>query len=143
LGVLRGDGIILFVPFGDVEMTEPLREYMANLNPFHDQTQGFTFDIARDFDVEIRDEPIYGKNERGETVASPGRRIGVFLLDGFGGVHTGGRSTRYTVRRKEEGHELRWINGLSYIPYPVKLPYFGVDVTQDLEIAPPLPAPQP
>ncbi len=143
LGVLRGDGIILFVPFGDVEMTEPLREYMANLNPFHDQTQGFTFDIARDFDVEIRDEPIYGKNERGETVASPGRKIGVFLLDGFGGVHTGGRSTRYTVRRKEEGHELRWINGLSYIPYPVKLPYFGVDVTQDLEIAPPLPAPQP
>ncbi len=142
LGVMRGDGIILFVPFDDVEMTEPLRDYIASLNPFHGGAQGFSFDIARDFDVEIRDEPIYGKNERGETVASPGRRIGLILLDGFGGVHTGGRSTRYTVRRKEEGRDLRWINGLTYIPYPINLPYFGVDVTQDLEIVPPMPTPQ-
>jgi len=136
LGVLRGDGIIVFVLFTDVEPTEALQEYLNSLNPFQDRTRGFSFDIARDFEVEISDEPIYGKNEWGQTVASPGRRIGIFLLDGFGGIHSGGRSTRYTVRRKEESHDLRWINGLTYIPYPIQTPYFGVDVTQDLEIAP-------
>ena len=138
LGVLRGDGLIFFVPFLDTKMTPDLEAYIRFLNPFGQLPSGFSFDIARGFEVEISDNPIYGKNERGETVASKGRRIGIFLFDGFGGVHTGGRSTRYSPAFGYTGDDTRIINGIPTVPFPVNVPYFGVDVMKALAIAPPV-----
>ncbi|MEW6236286.1 MAG: hypothetical protein AB1656_12945 [Candidatus Omnitrophota bacterium] len=139
LGVLGGDGFIRFVPFADVEYTAAIRDYIVQfLNPFKPETGGFPFDIARNFEVEISDNPIYGLNNRGATIASKGRRVGIFMIDGFGGVHTGGRSTRYAPAYGVSGKDSRTINGQQAIPYPVNVPYFGVDYTKDLEISPPV-----
>ena len=136
LGVLRGDGLIFFAPFEDVDVTDDIEEYMLYLNPFSQLSQGFSFDIARGFDVEISDYPIYGLNEHGENIKTSNRRIGVFMLDGFGGVHTGGRSTRYIPAFGVSGDEQRMIDGVFYVPYPANIPYFGVDIVKDMEIAP-------
>lgn len=136
LGVLRGDGILLLVPFEDVPWTPELASYQQFLNPLGSTASGFSFDIARGFEVEISDTPLYGKNEKGETVATQGRRVGIFMVDGFGGIHTGGRSTRYAPAFGATGGDMRVIDGHHAVPYPVTIPYFGVDAIRDLEIAP-------
>ncbi len=136
LGVLDGEGMISFVPFEDVSLTPELEEYIQFLNPFGRLPRGFTFDISRGFEVEISDEPIYGKNERGETITSRNRRVGIFMFDGFGGIHTGGRSTRFAPIFGAIGDDTRIINGYPAVPFMVSIPYFGADITRDLEIAP-------
>ncbi len=136
LGVLRGDGILFLALFEDVLWTPELQSYQQFLNPFGSAARGFSFDIARDFETEISDTPLYGKNEKGETVATQGRRVGIFMVDGFGGVHTGGRSTRFAPAFGVTGEDTRVIEGHYAVPYPVTIPYFGVDAIRDLEISP-------
>ena len=136
LGALRGDGLIFFAPFEDVETSDEIRDYIQWMNPFGALDRGFTFDIARGFELEIGDAPLYGKNPAGETVATSGRRVGVIMADGFGGLHTGGRSTRYVPAFGLTGPDIRTINGYTAIPYPLNIPYFGVDVIKDIEISP-------
>lgn len=136
LGILRGDGIIFLVPFEDIEMTPAIQSYIQSLNPFGRLPSGFSIDLARSFAVEISDSPLYGKDSQGNTISTTGRRIGIFLVDGFGGIHTGGRSTRYTTAYGASGTDIRIINGFPAVPLPVNIPYFGEDVIRDLEIAP-------
>lgn len=138
LGVLRGDGWIYFAPFTTIEQPENGAAWAASLNPFDEYGSGFSWDIARDFEVEISDAPIYGLNEQGETIATNGRRVGILMADGYGGIHTGGRSTRYLAGVGIPGDDIRLIDGNPSVPVPVLIPYFGVDLLQDLEIAPPL-----
>ncbi len=138
LGVLSGDGIIHFVPFSDVNYTVEIHEMIKQLNPFGMLSGGFPFDIARDFDVEISDIPLYGLNEGGKTVSTNGRRVGIFMLDGFGGLHTGGRSTRYAPLFGVNGEDTRIIDGEITTPFPLNIPYFGLDFAQDIEISPAL-----
>lgn len=136
---LRGDGLLFFAPFAQVEITETITNHFNSLYPFQPANGGFTFDIARGIEIEISDQPLYGLNARGETTITQGRRVGIFMIDGFGGVHTGGRSTRYSFSNNiETGSEIRIINGERVKPFPVNLPYFGVDVTRDIEIAFPI-----
>ncbi len=136
LGVLSGDGLIRFVPFQGIELTPELKRYIDSLNPFGGLPNGFSFDIARDFDVEISDIPLFGLNEQGETVATTGRRVGIFMFDGYGGIHTGGRSSRYAAAFGVMGNDIRSIEGFLAIPYPVIIPYTNVDSTRDVELAP-------
>ncbi|MBN2328400.1 MAG: hypothetical protein JXR73_14740 [Candidatus Omnitrophica bacterium] len=136
LSVLRGDGILFFAPFLDVELTDEIQSYIQSLNPFGLQSYGFGFDIARDFEIEISDSPLYGVDEQGETITVTGRRIGLFIMDGFGGIHAGGQSTRYIPMYGVSGVGLRVIQGIPAAPMPVNIPYFGVDVVKDLEITP-------
>ncbi|MGC9327662.1 MAG: hypothetical protein ACP5I1_08505, partial [Candidatus Hinthialibacter sp.] len=136
LSILRGDGILFFALFLEVELTDEIQAYLHSLNPFGLQSYGFGFDIARDFEVEVSDSPLYGINEQGETIAVTGRRIGLFLVDGFGGLHVGGRTTRYTSFYGLPGGGLRMIPEIPAAPMPLHIPYLGVDVVKDIEITP-------
>ena len=137
LGIMRGDGIISFVPFADVEYTDEVEEYINSLFPFGKAQTGFSMDIARDFELEISETPIYGLDESGRTVPTSGRRVGIFLFDGFGGIHTGGQSTRYAPAYGDTtSDDIRIIDGFPAVPFPVNIPYYGTDSTRDVELAP-------
>ncbi len=135
LGVLNGSGMIHFIPFEGIEENQEMEDYIDFLNPFK-ATNGFSFDIARDFEVEISDIPIFGLNEQGGTVASTSRRVGIFMFDGYGGIHTGGRSTRFSPAFGISGEDSRIIEGFVSVPYPVTIPYFNTDFTRDVELSP-------
>jgi hypothetical protein len=136
LGILRYDGIILFVPFDGFVINDEVERYIDSLNPFGEDGIGFSFDIARDFDVEISDSPLLGLDDNGNTTFTTYRRIGIFLLDGFGGIHTGGHSTRYVPGIGMDGEDIRIVDGRSFIPLPASIPYLGIDVVRDIELAP-------
>ncbi len=138
LSVLRGDGIVYFVPFSGLEVTDDLLAHVRFITPFNKLEGGFPFDIARDLEVEVSANPAYGLDEEGNTVpVSEGNRVGMFLLDGFGGAHTGGEATRYAPAFLEDGrYQIPYGEDDTYsaFPYPISPPYFGADVTVDLEL---------
>jgi len=138
LGALSGDGLIHFIPFETTTVDEELEDFLNGLSPFGLLNQGFGIDIARGFEVEISDNSIYGLNNKGETVPTSGRRIGIIMFDGFGGIHTGGRSTRFIPLFGVESQDIRVIDGFRASVFPITIPYFGIDVTVDLEISPQL-----
>ncbi|MBN2328740.1 MAG: hypothetical protein JXR73_16480 [Candidatus Omnitrophica bacterium] len=144
LGVLMGDGLISFAPFADVEVTDEINEYIQYLNPFGNLDTGFPIDIARDFEISISDDPVYGIDENGATVERNGRRIGIMMFDGFGGTHTGGKATRFAPAFLTKGivildRPVYNIDGANAIAVPINPPYtFNIDVTRDVEIAPPV-----
>lgn len=136
VGILNGNGLIQFIPFETTILTPALHDYIRNLNPFGSLQQVFTINIARGFEVEISDNPIYGLNQIRQTISTNGRRVGLFMYDGYGGIHTGGRSTRFTINPESVTGEIRFINGIRGAVVPIPVPYFGIDVIRDLEISP-------
>lgn len=144
LGVMDGLGIITFVPFqgadiGDFNIDD-IVPFNRAVNFFGER--GLIFDIARDFEVEVSGEGIVGlaTGLEGEpsAVVSTGVRIGTFVLDGFGGQHTGGQSTRFiplyvsplTPGARPDGR------GNYFIVSTLALPYLNSDVYVDFEISP-------
>jgi len=144
VGILTGDGMITFAPFADVTVTDEIKAFVKSISPFGNLEAGFPFDIARDFEVSISDNPIYGIDATGKTVERDGRRIGIFMFDGFGGTHTGGKVTRFAPAFLPDGvvvpgQRMYTINGSKAVPFPVNPPYtFGGDVNKDVELAPPV-----
>lgn len=144
VGILTGDGLITFVPFADVTVTDQITAFVKSICPFGQLEAGFPFDIARDFEVSISESPIYGIDAAGKTVERTGRRIGIYMFDGFGGTHTGGAITRFAPAFLPEGvtfpgQKIYTINGQKAVAFPVNSPYtFGGDVNKDVELAPPV-----
>lgn len=144
VGILQGDGMIAFAPFADVTVTAEITAFVKSISPFGNLEAGFPFDIARDFEVSISDKPIYGIDETGKTVERDSRRIGIFMFDGYGGTHTGGKVTRFAPAYLPDGviipgQRIYTINGSRAVPFPVNPPYtFGGDVNKDVELAPPV-----
>ncbi len=138
LGVLRGDGMIQWVPFEDTDNPEQYEEYIRELNPLVLDHLGFPLDIARDFEVEISEDPLYGLDQQGNTIIYSGRRVGVFLFDGYGGVHHGGDTTLYTAHFTDETSKPYLIEGELAQPYRITIPYFGVDLLRDVELTLPV-----
>ncbi len=138
LAVLRGDGIVYYVPFEDEPVTPEIETHVNQLSPFNNLASGFPFDIARDLEVEISAGTIYGIDDSGNTVpvGTTTRRIGTFMFDGFGGVHTGGASTRYAAAFSPDGqYKIPSGDGTAgAFPFPITPPYFGADVVQDAEL---------
>lgn len=132
VAVLTGEGSITFVPFSDVTVTPEIQAYVNSMSPFGLQGKGFPFNIARDLELEISNLPVYGLDSLGNTVVNTSTRVGVFIFDGYGATHTGGAATRYAAAF---GVGDRIINGIPAFPFPVNVPFFGVDVTKDAEIA--------
>ena len=132
LAVLMGDGRIKYVPFADVTVTPEIEAFVLNVTPFGNLKEGFPFNIARVIEFEISDLPIYGLDPSGKTVPTAKRRVGMFMLDGFGGVHTGGDSTRYAPAF---GAGDRIIGNFPASPFPVNIPYFGADMVRDLKLS--------
>ncbi|HOJ62254.1 MAG TPA: hypothetical protein PK878_18390, partial [bacterium] len=142
LGVLMGDGLINLVPFAGANASD-YAAYMQQLTPFGSLSAGFPINIARDFEVEISDSPVYTLNEAGQTVASTGRRVGILMMDGFGGMHTGGDSTRFAPAYLPYGvvvpGPVYVINGQNAIPFPINPPYtFNVDISRAFVLSPPV-----
>ncbi len=137
LGILMGDGMIEFAPFADQPAGTPA--HLQGLLPFGNLPEGFPINIARDFEIEISESTIYGLDESGATVAKTGRRVGIFMFDGFGGVHVGGASTRFAPALIPAGLDYDGsyvIDGQDTIAYPVSPPYtFNIDVNKDVELA--------
>jgi len=129
LGVLTGAGLVHFVPFADVTVTDDITNHIRRISPFGNLKAGFPIDIARGFGLEISDNPVYGLDFNGKTIKSTGRRVGMFLFDGFGGIHTGGDTTRFAPAF---GSGDRDIEGKAVFPFPVSVPYFGIDVTKSV-----------
>lgn len=136
LGLLNGNGVIDFIPFENTVVTSEIQSYIRGLNPFGSLQQVFGFNIARGFEVEISDDPIYGLDRLGRTIPTRGRRVGVFMIDGFGGIHTGGRSTRFTVDPSNSNGDTRSINGVRSQVIPIPMPFAGIDIIRDLELPP-------
>ncbi|MFB3785242.1 MAG: hypothetical protein ACE15F_02615 [bacterium] len=142
LGVLMGDGLISIVPFSGSNAAD-FADYMATLTPFGALPAGFPINIARDFAVEISDNPVYKLDDAGNTVATTGRRVGILMMDGFGGMHTGGDSTRFAPAYLPYGvvvpGPVYVINGQNAIPFPVNPPYtFNVDISKAFEMSLPV-----
>lgn len=142
LGVLMGDGLINLVPFTGTNASD-FAAYMAQLTPFGTLSAGFPINIARDFSVEVSDTPVYTLDDAGNTVASTGRRVGILMMDGFGGMHTGGDSTRFAPAYLPYGvvvpGPVYVINGQNAVPYPVNPPYtFNVDISKAFEMSLPV-----
>jgi hypothetical protein len=138
LGILNGNGVIQFIPFENTALTTVLEQYIRSLNPFGSLQQVFGFNIARGFEVEISDDPIYGLDRLGRTTATRGRRIGIFMFDGFGSVHTGGRSTRFTIDPTSSDGDTRIINGIRSKVITIPFPFTGIDSIRDMELPPPI-----
>ncbi len=136
LGLLNGNGLIHFIPFATTVVTPELNEYIRDLNPFGSLRQVFDRNIARGFEVEISDDPVFGLDRFGRTVSSVSRRVGILMFDVFGGMHTGGNSTRFTADFDNPEGDRRFINGEWASVQP--LLFVGIDAVQDLEIAPPI-----
>ena len=132
LAILTADGMISFAPFEGVEVPLGSDEFIRRISPFGDQITGFPINIARDIELTLNDSPLYGLDEEGNTTVSDARNIGFYMFDGYGGVHTGGDATRYAPAY---GVGDRIIDGFPALPFPVTIPYFGVDVTKDVEIS--------
>ncbi|MFH1740301.1 MAG: cohesin domain-containing protein [bacterium] len=151
LGVMSGRGIITFVPFqganvGDFNIDDivPFNRVQYYDRETREFLPGLVFDIARDFEVEISSEGLIGlsTDTEGEPkpVVTKGVRIGTFLQDGFGGMHTGGQATRFipvwvkalTPGARPDG------NGNFFILSPLNIPYLDVDAYVDFEISPKL-----
>lgn len=136
LAVLNGDGKVTFVPFEGVTVTEELTEFVNASTPFNNFPFGFGDDFARDIEIEISDTPLYGLNPDGSTYATEGRRVGMFMIDAFGGTFTGGMSTRYAPAPVPTGQYV--INGMNMVPFPVNNVYtFPDELVVDIEIARP------
>jgi len=134
VGVLTGDGMVHFVPFADVTVTTDITQHVKRISPFGSLDAGFPFNIARGFGLEISDSPIYGLDSNGKTVKTTGRRVGIYMLDGFGGIHTGGDTTRYAAAYGSGDREIEGKDGnpIMIYPFPVNIPYFGADLTKAL-----------
>jgi len=135
LALLSGDGAVTYVPFDGVTVSDEIRSYVSALSPFGSLPTGFGGDIARDIELEITADPTFGVDESGNQVQSSGIRVGMFLFDGFGGTHTGGAATRFAPAF---GAGDRQIDGIPVSPFPVNIPFFGVDVVEDAEIVIPV-----
>ncbi len=141
VGVLMGDGMIGFAPFSTVTVTEEISTYLKGLMPFGNLEMGFPINIARDFEISITDNPVYGMDTAGNTVKKTGRRVGIMMFDGFGGTHTGGAATRFAPAFVPggialPGKKIYTIEGENALAFPVNPPYtYNVDVTKDVEIA--------
>ena len=119
-----GDGKIGFAPFADVTVTDAITEYLTNLKPFGQFETGFAIDIARDFEISITDNPVFGLDESGATVEKTGRRVGIMMFDGFGGVHIGGKATRFApaylpTGTTAPGKKVYTINGQKAVAFSV------------------------
>ncbi len=141
VGVLAGDGMVQYIPFADVTVTAAILEHVKSIAPFGHLESGFPIDIARDLEVEVSDNPIYGLDESGNTVTISNRRVGTFMLDGFGGIHNGGAATRYGAAfLPESGAVTNYIvDGKPAVAVPVVGPYTGnIDTQIDIELAVPV-----
>ncbi len=142
LAVMDGLGIVTFVPFVGADIGDFDINDIVAFDPAAEADQrGLLFDIARDIEVEISPGALLGLSKAGgETGASitSGTRIGTFILDGFGGLHTGGQSTPYvplwvsafTPGARPDGR------GNYYIVTNLFIPYQPVDVYIDIELSP-------
>ncbi|RJP32610.1 MAG: hypothetical protein C4527_05655 [Candidatus Omnitrophota bacterium] len=136
LGVLTGDGMIHFAPFPG-EDTEVNKAFAKSITPFGALAEGFPFDIARDFQVEIRDSVFVGLDDNQQPYNVTGVKIGSFMIDGYGGMHVGGQSTRFASAAVAGG--LWVVDGQPSVPIEVGLPYYiNSDFIIDLELAWPL-----
>lgn len=135
VGILNGDGIITFVPFASTTVTPEITAYVNGLAPFNNiPTGGFPFDIARDFEVEINDSPVFGLDANGNSTSTSERRVGIFMTDGYGGTFVGGDSTRFVAVPAEDG--TRDVNGQNSVVFPANDVYlFPDDVIVDIEIS--------
>lgn len=138
LGVMDMYGVVRFAPFPNE--TKP--ENFDRIVPFSDKPDargltGLLFNIARDFEVQIVDTPLLGFDQNGQPIVRTGLRIGTFVLDGFGGFHTGGGFTRFIPYFVPAGTPGALIDssGNSYIKATINVPYLGTDVYVDAELA--------
>ncbi len=132
LAILTGDGAISFAPFEGVDVPLGSDVFIRNISPFGNLQYLFPFNIARDIELTLNDSPLYGLDAQGNTIVSDSINIGFFMFDGYGGTHTGGDATRYAPAY---GVGDRIIDGFPAMPFPVTIPYFGVDVTKDVELS--------
>ena len=137
LGVMDMYGIVTLVPFEG----EVAPQYFRSLVPF-DPTPGFRgvpgllFDIARDLEFTVKETSLMGLDQDGNPVGSVGRRVGAFVLDGFGGIHTGGRFSRFIPIFGVDPSSLgarQTPDGEWYALVPINIPYLGRDVYVDAE----------
>lgn len=138
LGVMDMYGVVRFAPFP----SETKPENFDRIVPFSDKPDsrgltGLLFNIARDFEVQIVDTPLLGFDANGQPIVRTGLRMGTFVLDGFGGIHTGGGFTRFIPYFVPAGTPGALIDasGNSYIKATINVPYLGTDVYIDAELA--------
>ena len=144
LGVMDGLGIVAFVPFKGATVGDFNIDDIVPFNRVQNYLglRGLMFDIARDFEVEISSAGIIGmaRGPDGEAsaVISSGLRIGTFVQDGYGALHTGGQSTRFiplwvsplTPGARPDGR------GNFFVVSTLNLPYLDTDAYVDFVIAP-------
>lgn len=137
LAVLKGDGMVEYVPFSDVTVTQEIQDHVNNIMPFGNMQRGFPFNIGRDLEIQLTDETFYGVGPNGETVAVEGRKVGSFMFDSLGGIFTGGGATRFAPAWGF-GDRTIPVDGVDVpvFPFPVNPPYFGAEVVVDNEISP-------
>ena len=137
LGIMDMIGRIRFAPFLETEETIDLETIVPDFGTGRWRGNiGLGYDVARDFEVVISDTPIMTYEAEGMPVTPEGRRIGTFILDGYGGIHTGGafiRNVPIFVPPETPGG-IPFIEGVWFISTPINIPYFDRDRYVDAEV---------